>query len=64
MFMNYNKINDLLTKFSGTSMSTSGHYWSSSVYSAYHAWDVSFVSGCGDYNRVTYTFRVRLVRDL
>ena len=64
MFMNYNKINDLLTKVSGTSMSTSDYYWSSSVYSAAGAWLVYFYRGHVDCYDVTYARRVRLVRDL
>ena len=64
MFMNYNKINDLLTKFSGTSMSTSDSYWSSSVYSANYAWDGGFSNGSVGYYDVTATLRVRLVQDL
>ena len=64
MFMNYNKINDLLTKVSGTSMSTSVYYWSSSLYSAYSAWYVHFNNGYVINTSVSYTSRVRLVRDL
>lgn len=64
MFMNYDKINDLLSKVSGRSMSTSDYYWSSSVVSAYSAWPVNFIRGNVGYYGVTSAFRVRLVRDL
>ena len=64
MYMNYDKINNLLPKVSGTALSTSGYYWSSSVYSASLAWYVRFDNGSVNNVDVAFTSRVRLVRDL
>ena len=64
MYMNYDKINNLLPKVSGTALSTSFSYWSSSVFSANRAWAVAFLNGGVDGTSVTVAFLVRLVRDL
>ena len=64
MFTNYDKIINLLTKVSGTTMSTSGIFWSSTVYSAVLAWCVYFGNGYLNGNSATFTYQVRLVKDL
>ena len=64
IYTNKSQINTLLEKVSGTAMSTSGYYWSSSVYSAINAWRVFFYRGSVLENLVKETSRVRLVRDL
>ena len=63
IYINGKQINDLLTKVSGTKMST-GIYWSSSVYSASAAWHVYFFNSFVNYYNVTNACWVRLVRDL
>ena len=64
IYTNKSQINTLLEKVSGTAMSTSGYYWSSSVYSGINAWRVFFYRGSVLENLVKETSRVRLVRDL
>lgn len=64
MFMNKDKINNLLAKVSGTYTLTTDSYWSSSVYSEGTAWLVGYYTGYVKNYSVTYTTRVRLARDL
>ena len=65
MFMNYDKINNMLAKVNGAEMSPKECFWSSSVCRADGAWRVAFSNG-GFYNlnNVTYSNYARLVRDL
>ena len=64
IFMNYDKINNLLPKVNGTTMTTSDRHWSSSVYSVGSAWLVVFNCGHVDAYYTPWTGRVRLLRDL
>ena len=45
IYMNHDKINELLPKCGGTALPTDWYHWSSSEYSASHAWYVNFSSG-------------------
>ena len=64
IFMNYDKINELMAKVGGTAMSTSERYWASRLPSEYCAWAVYFDSGRVNGDGVNETHRARLVRDL
>ena len=64
MSVNYEKINDLLTKVNGSAFSTSGDYYSSTVRSAATVWYMKLSDVLVNTDNVTRTYRVRLVQDL
>ena len=64
IYMNHDKVNDLMGKVGGDPMSTTISYWSSTVLSYSTAWIVGFDRGSVGTNTVTKWYPVRLVQDL